>query len=45
MQNKMEVANALFDSIDIIIDKKLEKLGFDRTIVAEVIAEKTVDGY
>lgn len=45
MQNKMEVANALFDSIDIIIDKKLEKLGFDRTIVAEVIADKTADGY
>ena len=39
MQNKMEIADAIFQSIDVIIDKKLSKLDFDRTIIAEVIAQ------
>ena len=39
MMNKMqyaEIANQIFDAIDIIVDKKLEALAYDRCIVAKV---------
>lgn len=36
MQNKNEIANSLFEAIDIIVDKKLSSLDFDRTIVGEI---------
>mgnify|MGYP003448128731 FL=1 len=34
MQNKQEIADAIFNSIDVIVDKKLETLAFNKTIVA-----------
>jgi hypothetical protein len=43
MQNDMtynEIAQQIFDAIDIIVDKKLEALEFDRCIVAEILAYK-----
>lgn len=36
MQNKQEVANAIFDSIDIIVNQKLQKLAFNTTIIGRV---------
>ena len=36
MQNKQEVANAVFDSIDIIVNQKLQKLAFNTTIIGRV---------
>lgn len=36
MQNKQEVANAIFDSIDIIVNQKLSKLAFNTTIIGRV---------
>lgn len=43
MKNDMtynEIAEQIFEAIDIIVDKKLEALEFDRCIVAEVLAAK-----
>lgn len=40
MTNEMqykEIADAIFSAIDIIVDKKLEALEFDRCIVAQVL--------
>lgn len=36
MQNKQEIADAIFNSIDVIVDKKLEALAFNKTIVAQI---------
>lgn len=36
MQNKQEVANAIFDSVDIIVNQKLSKLAFNTTIIGRV---------
>lgn len=36
MQNKQDVANAIFDSIDIIVNQKLSKLAFNTTIIGRV---------
>lgn len=36
-----EIVNAIFSAIDIIVDKKLEKLKFDRCIVAQVVSYDT----
>ena len=44
MQNKNEIANNLFEAIDIIVDKKLSSLTFNRTIVGEII-EPADGGY
>lgn len=38
MQNKQEIADAIFNSIDVIVDKKLEALAFNKTIVAQIVA-------
>lgn len=38
MQNKQEIADAIFNSIDVIVDKKLEALAFNKTIVAQIAA-------
>lgn len=35
-----QIANQIFAAIDIIVDKKLEALSFDRCIVAEIMAKK-----
>lgn len=45
MQNKQEVANAIFESIDVIVDKKLESLDFDKTVIAEVIKNNNDGSY
>lgn len=39
MQTKMEIADAFCKSVDIIIDRKLEKLAFNSTIVGRVKAD------
>lgn len=36
MQTKMEIADAFCKSVDIIVDRKLEKLAFNSTIVGRV---------
>ena len=43
MQNKKEVADAMFGAIDVIIDRKLQKLNFDYTVIAKVV-KKYEDG-
>lgn len=45
MQNKQEIADAIFKSIDVIVNKKLEQLAFDRTIVGEIVEEDSRRGY
>lgn len=40
-----EIAKQIFSAIDIIVDKKLESLAFDRCIVAEVTGKKTNGQY
>lgn len=46
MQNKQEIADAIFNSIDVIVDKKLEALAFNKTIVAQIAAPFDVEkGY
>ena len=41
--NRTEVANNLFDSIDIIIDRKIAKLELDRTIPMKIVAINSYD--
>lgn len=36
MQSKKEVADSIFSSIDIIVNRKLEKLAFNKTIIGEI---------
>ena len=36
--NRTEVANNLFDSIDVIVDRKLQKLSFDRCVLMQIVA-------
>lgn len=36
MQNKMEIADAFCKAVDIIVDRKLEKLAFNYTIVGQI---------
>jgi hypothetical protein len=36
MQSKKEVADSIFSSIDIIVNRKLEKLAFNKTIIVEI---------
>ena len=38
MQGKQEIADSIFTSIDVIVDRKLEQLAFDKTIIGEIIA-------
>ena len=45
MQNKQEVADAIFKSIDVIVNKKLEKLTFDTTIIGQVTGIDSKRGY
>lgn len=45
MQNKQEVANAIFDSIDIIVNQKLQKLAFNTTIIGRVNKRYSNMGY
>lgn len=37
--NSTDYSNAIFNSIDIIVDKKLRELGFDKTIKCKVKAD------
>ena len=43
MSNSTAIANNLFDAVDIIVDKKLQSLPYNRTLVGEVLS-KTEDG-
>ena len=40
MQNKKEIADSIFTSIDVIVDRKLESLAFNKTIVGEIASVK-----
>lgn len=38
--NRTDISNNLFAAIDVIVEKKLATLAFDRTVIVKIIGEK-----
>lgn len=45
MQDKTAIANNLFEAVDIIVDKKLQSLPYNRTLVGEILFAIQGGGY